>query len=86
MSRRTGLVQTRQFAERLITEPNEYVRWWQFGRLSIVWDIGRPVPEPVPTGELIPNEPQPFRIEDTCCGRCPGDTCYVDYLTGEREA
>ena len=25
-----------------------------------------------------------FNIADTCCGRCPGATCYVDYLTGER--
>ena len=26
-----------------------------------------------------------FNIADTCCGKCPGDTCYVDYLTGERD-
>ena len=26
-----------------------------------------------------------FNIADTCCGKCPGATCYVDYLTGERE-
>lgn len=19
---------------------------------------------------------------DTCCGKCPGDTCYVDQMTG----
>lgn len=24
-----------------------------------------------------------FRIEDTCCGKCPvGTTCYVDQITG----
>lgn len=23
-------------------------------------------------------------IADTCCGKCPGDTCYVDFITGER--
>lgn len=27
---------------------------------------------------------EPPRIEDTCCGSCPGASCYVDYLTGER--
>ena len=27
----------------------------------------------------------PTNIGDTCCGRCPGASCYVDYLTGERE-
>lgn len=28
-------------------------------------------------------EPLPeFRIEDTCCGKCPGNTCYVDQITG----
>lgn len=33
--------------------------------------------------KLIPaSEPEPFRIEDTCCGKCPGDTCYVDRVTG----
>jgi len=32
----------------------------------------------------VSEEPEPFTIEDTCCGRCPGATCYVDYLTGER--
>lgn len=21
-------------------------------------------------------------IADTCCGKCPGDTCYVDQVTG----
>lgn len=26
-----------------------------------------------------------FNVGDTCCGRCPGATCYVDYLTGERD-
>lgn len=25
-----------------------------------------------------------FNISDTCCGKCPGATCYVDYMTGER--
>lgn len=25
---------------------------------------------------------EPFRIEDTCCGRCHADTCYVDQITG----
>jgi hypothetical protein len=27
-------------------------------------------------------DPEPFRIEDTCCGKCPGATCYVDQVTG----
>ena len=22
------------------------------------------------------------RIEDTCCGKCTGNTCYVDQVTG----
>lgn len=26
----------------------------------------------------------PENIGDTCCGKCYGATCYVDYLTGER--
>lgn len=25
---------------------------------------------------------EPFRIEDTCCGKCVGGTCYVDAVTG----
>lgn len=54
MKRHTGLVQTKPFAESLLTKPNEWVRWWQFGRLSIVWDTNRPAPEAVPTSELIP--------------------------------
>lgn len=27
-------------------------------------------------------EPAPFNIGDTCCGKCPGGTCYVDQITG----
>ena len=27
-----------------------------------------------------------FNIADTCCGKCPDASCYVDYLTGERES
>lgn len=54
MKRRAGLVQTKPFAEQLLTKPNEWVRWWQFGRLSIVWDTNRPAPASVPTSELIP--------------------------------
>jgi hypothetical protein len=27
----------------------------------------------------------PRTIDQTCCGKCPGATCYVDYLTGERD-
>jgi hypothetical protein len=26
--------------------------------------------------------PEPYRIEDTCCGKCVGGTCYVDQVTG----
>ena len=26
-----------------------------------------------------------INIADTCCGKCPGASCYVDFLTGERE-
>lgn len=30
-------------------------------------------------------EPEPMpNIGDTCCGKCPGATCYVDQITGER--
>ena len=57
MKRRTGLVQTKPFAESLLTKPNEWVRWWQFGRLSIVWETNRPAPAPVPTRDLLP-EPE----------------------------
>jgi len=36
--------------------------------------------------EIDANLPAPleeFRIEDTCCGKCPiGTTCYVDEVTG----
>lgn len=32
---------------------------------------------------LADEAPMEFRIEDTCCGKCPiGTTCYVDQLTG----
>lgn len=27
-------------------------------------------------------EEQVHRIEETCCGQCPGDSCYVDQATG----
>lgn len=27
-------------------------------------------------------DPPPYRIEDTCCGQCPGNSCYVDQVTG----
>lgn len=27
----------------------------------------------------------PQSIDQTCCGKCVGDGCYVDRLTGERE-
>lgn len=27
-------------------------------------------------------EPEPYRIEDTCCGKCVGGMCYVDQITG----
>lgn len=26
----------------------------------------------------------PPSFADTCCGACPGGTCYVDQMTGER--
>ena len=29
-----------------------------------------------------PAHPPPYRIEDTCCGQCPGNSCYVDQVTG----
>jgi hypothetical protein len=32
--------------------------------------------------EMDEERPEPFRIEDTCCGKCPGGTCYVDQVTG----
>ena len=29
------------------------------------------------------DEPDPLpNIGDTCCGKCPGATCYVDQITG----
>ncbi|AWY06019.1 hypothetical protein SEA_ROBSFEET_12 [Microbacterium phage RobsFeet] len=35
---------------------------------------------------IPPAEPDPLpNIGDTCCGSCPGATCYVDQITGERE-
>ena len=40
-------------------------------------------PEP-PTPYLDLRGDEPFNIADTCCGQCPGDTCYVDQITGER--
>jgi hypothetical protein len=30
------------------------------------------------------HQPDAFSIADTCCGNCPGSSCYVDFLTGER--
>lgn len=27
-------------------------------------------------------ESDPPAFADTCCGKCPGDTCYVDQMTG----
>jgi hypothetical protein len=56
-------------------------------------DIGDPNAEPVlarrnddGTIEVLApaTEPWPQSIADTCCGNCPGATCYVDFLTGER--
>lgn len=40
------------------------------------------------TAADLPREPAvywPPNIADTCCGKCEGATCYVDFLTGERE-
>ena len=51
------IVQTHKFARGLLARRNEYVRFWLFGRLSIVWDTNRAVPAPIPTGDLIPEEP-----------------------------
>lgn len=36
---------------------------------------------PLPSQMRLP-EPEPYRIEETCCGKCPGGTCYVDQVTG----
>lgn len=47
------LVSTHAFARELLTRRNEYVRFWLFGRLSIVWDTNRPVLPPVPTSHLL---------------------------------
>lgn len=33
----------------------------------------------------VPPQDDTFNIADTCCGKCSGATCYVDYLTGERD-
>lgn len=54
MAKRTGLVRTHAFAKNLLTRPDEYVRFWLFGRLSIVWDTNRAAPKPVPTASLLP--------------------------------
>lgn len=36
-------VSTHDFARGLLGRRDEYVRFWVFGRLSIVWDSGKPV-------------------------------------------
>lgn len=36
-----------------------------------------PIPEPAPPADI---DPIPFA--ETCCGKCPGATCYVDQMTG----
>lgn len=43
--------------------------------------------EKLPDGEphLCVDPLDPSNVGDTCCGKCPGDSCYVDYITGERE-
>lgn len=41
--------------------------------LDAIMDRLEPAPRP---------EPEPFSIGDTCCGKCPGGTCYVDQITG----
>lgn len=42
------------------------------------------------TNQYYAEEWQPESTEwpnfgDTCCGKCAGAGCYVDYMTGERE-
>lgn len=45
---------------------------------------GKSIPDAEPhVCSYIDNYPE--NIGDTCCGKCPGASCYVDYLTGERE-
>lgn len=42
---------THTFARALLSRPDEFVRFWLFGKLSIVWDSG--VPVSVPTEEIL---------------------------------
>lgn len=43
-------------------------------------------PDEIPSRFIQPPLPKPEpllpRIEDTCCGKCAGGTCYVDQVTG----
>jgi len=32
--------------------------------------------------DVEPDTTPTFNIADTCCGKCPGGTCYVDQITG----
>lgn len=40
--------------------------------------------EPVHISVAVDEAIDWFNIGQTCCGKCEGATCYVDYLTGER--
>lgn len=44
--------------------------------------VSSPAPDPADDERVA----APTSIGETCCGACPGATCYVDFITGEREA
>lgn len=64
------------------------VAFWCAGHPPVVCaqcgvTVRRPGPTTRESGLCMPclNGPPPS-IGDTCCGRCPGGTCYVDMVTG----
>lgn len=56
--------------------------FYQNARTMIVDGIERALAER--DAEQARGDIDPIPFADTCCGRCPGATCYVDQMTGER--
>ncbi len=54
MKKRSGRIETHAFARRLLNSPNESIWMLVLGRLSVVWDDGKPVRGTVPTSEIFP--------------------------------
>lgn len=75
MDRLTELGTARGFAEQRVARAEAELA-------EAKTELGKCVGAYIDYVKLHPPQIDPPSFADTCCGKCPGDTCYVDQMTG----